>query len=91
MKHNNSFWHLFGKRQDKENLLRNSLMNQFWMIFEAKPFVKIRGAYKGTALASNLFQHKQAFIDKCLADAMSLMIRQYGNWAEYKKRDLTEM
>lgn len=34
MKHNNAFWNLFGKRQGKENFLRNSLVNQFWEILE---------------------------------------------------------
>ncbi len=55
MKHNGSFGNLFGKRQDKKKLLRNSLMNQFRIILETEPFVIIRVPYKGTALATHIF------------------------------------
>lgn len=55
MKHNNSLGNLFGKRQDKENLLWNPVMNQFWNIPETKALIVVWVTHKSTTLAAHIF------------------------------------
>ena len=82
MKHNNALWNLCCKRQGKENLLRNSLMNKFWEIPETKPLIEVWITHKGAALATQLFQQRQTLVDQRFPNALLVIIRQYRDWAE---------
>jgi len=64
MKHDNASCNLIGKRQGKENLLSNALMNQFWIIPKTKPLIVVRITHKSATLATQLFQQRQSFVDK---------------------------
>jgi hypothetical protein len=60
----NALRDLFCKGQNKENLLRNSLMNQFRIIPKTESVIVIRITHKSTTLTARRSEHRQAFINK---------------------------
>jgi len=75
MKHNNIFRKPFVKRQDKEELLWYSLVNQFREVPETEPLIVGRITHKSATLAAQLFQQGQPFADKGFSDSSPVKLR----------------